>query len=193
MNRRLLFKTIGALVVGAFLPPLRTAKAKLRRLINPSWRTGERYWEHLAYPEPTTASAISPDEEAVAHNVCRVLSPAKAPPVQLGWGGEGLDSVALRPIRDRIRYDRRMEVVANAERLREEVAEGGFQDWEARRAYFNSAVDTHWGPDAGRAIKGECSAFFTLPSDQITVAHLDDFEVALRKWRPGVPSRPPLL
>jgi len=30
MNRRLLFKTIGALVVGAFLPPFRAAKATLR-------------------------------------------------------------------------------------------------------------------------------------------------------------------
>lgn len=78
MNRRSLFKAFGAVAAGLFMPPVRAVGARVRRLVNPVWRVGTPLWEHLAIPEPVSASGLSP-EYAVAHRVCRVLNPAKAP------------------------------------------------------------------------------------------------------------------
>jgi hypothetical protein len=75
MNRRSLFQALSAFALALVLPPVRAAKASLRRLVNPSWYDGRRPWEHLAVPEHMPASS----ELYGGRRVCRMLNPVKAP------------------------------------------------------------------------------------------------------------------
>lgn len=81
MNRRALIKSLATFLAGLFLPPIRFVQAKVLR---PAWAGGRKYWEHLAEPEAVkNAAELSPDPGVVAHTVCRMAGPAKAPRVTL--------------------------------------------------------------------------------------------------------------